>query len=67
MAICYLLILILFFFNLADNFFNMFGGRIDICDINIARCSKGIPDHPAPVLYPFITVLTFGAGGAVSI
>ena len=37
--------------------------RPHIGNINIARCAKGVPDHPAPVVYPFITVLSVRTGG----
>lgn len=45
---------------------NIFFRRLHIGNINIARRAKSVPDHPAPVLYPFITVLPVGAGGGVS-
>ena len=49
-------------FRLPVELLNLFLRGVDVGDINISRRSKGVPDHPAPVAYPFITVLSVGAG-----
>lgn len=54
-------------FCLLIEFSNLFLHRLHIGNINISRRSEGVPDSPVPVLYPFVTVLSVGAGGAVSI
>ena len=50
-------------FRLPVELLNLFLRGVDVGDINISRRSKGVPDHPAPVVYPFITVLSVGADG----
>ena len=49
-------------FRLPVELLNLFLRGVDVGDINISRRSKGVPDHPAPVVYPFVTVLSVGAG-----
>ncbi len=49
-------------FRLPVELLNLFLRGVDVGDINISRRSKGVPDHPAPVVYPFIMVLSVGAG-----
>ena len=54
-------------FCFMDETLNLFRRGIDIDNINISRRPKGIPNHSAAVGYPFITVLSVGAGGGVSV
>lgn len=64
LALCYLLVCHVL--SVSVESLNLLLRRQHIGNINISRCAEGIPDHPAPVVYPFITVLAFGAGGGVS-
>ncbi|GAB7492563.1 hypothetical protein Bwad001_12870 [Bilophila wadsworthia] len=54
-------------FRFLIEFLNLFRRGVDIGNINISRRAEGVPNRPAAVLYPFVTVLSFGAGGAVSV
>ena len=54
-------------FHVLDKIINLLLRGADVCNINISRRTKGIPDHSTPVVYPFISVLSVGAGGGVSI
>ncbi len=54
-------------FRFLIEFLNLFRRWVGIGNINISRRPECVPDHAAPVLYPFVTVLSVGAGGGVSV
>ena len=61
LALCYLLVCHVL--SVSVESLNLLLRRLHIGNINISRRAKGVPDHPVPVLYPFVTVLSVGAGG----
>ena len=58
-----LLIIFLFLAASVVYFLNLFLRGLNICNINISRCTKGIPAHPAAIVYLFIDSVRGGGRG----
>ena len=52
-----------YFASLVIELQNFLFCRLNIGDVNIPRRTKGIPDHPVPVVYPFVSRFCPWGGG----